>query len=395
MSILSIIDRSSSLAVAYVDDMTTKWAEPQNSKGEVNRAGQALVGDLLSRIDRAAVLNTINNWRSSHSYPLQIAKMTLRKRAKKIDGQSIVAQRLKRLSSISVKLKRNRHMKLSQMQDIGGCRAVVSSIKKLHDLVAVFEKAIAKNPPIKAREKPRKTKPRSRSGWELTERYDYITQPKSDGYRSFHYVFQYQSVFKDKQVYNGLRIEIQLRTQLQHYWATAVEAVSTFTEQALKSGIGRPEWKRFFALMGSAIALRENCSLVPNTPTEESALVAEIRQLYRELQVETVLESITATVNMEREYGAQAYLLVLDTGTKTLEVKGYKSDELPAASQEYLLVEERYAENPSVQAVLVSVDSLATLESAYPNYYLDTKEFLNIVREIVAEPAAESGRVRL
>jgi hypothetical protein len=110
------VDASIVGAVAYED--MTKWAQPQNSRGEVNRAGKALVSTLLSRIDRAAVLNTINNWRSSHSYPLQTAKMNLRTRAKKIDQQSIVAQRLKRLSSISVKLRRNPNMKLSQMQDI-------------------------------------------------------------------------------------------------------------------------------------------------------------------------------------------------------------------------------------------------------------------------------------
>lgn len=374
-----------------------KWVQPQNSRGEVNRAGKALVSETLSRIDRATVLNTINNWRSSHSYPLQTAKMNLRTKAKKVNSRAIVAQRLKRLSSIAVKLRRNPNMKLSQMQDIGGCRAIMPSIESLRELAVLFEKAIAKNPPKKAREKTSrdgKERPRTRSGWELAERYNYITNPKPDGYRSYHYVFQYQSKFKEKQIYNGLRIEFQIRSQAQHYWATAVEAVSTFTEQALKSGIGRPEWKRFFALMGSAIALREKCPPVPDTPTDEAELVAEIRRLYDDLQVESVLMSITASVRMEREAGAQAYLLVLDAQTKLLEVKGYKSDELAAASQDYLLVEEKYAETPSVQAVLVSVDSLATLEDAYPNYYLDTQEFLGLVRSVIGvtfDETAESA----
>ncbi|HKX17736.1 MAG TPA: (p)ppGpp synthetase, partial [bacterium] len=71
-----------------------------------------------------AALEVINNWRSSHSYPLQALKMTLKLRAKRIDSNAIVAQRLKRLSSIATKLRRNKHMALSQMQDLGGCRAV-------------------------------------------------------------------------------------------------------------------------------------------------------------------------------------------------------------------------------------------------------------------------------
>lgn len=41
-------------------------------------------------------------------------------RAKKVDRDVIVAQRIKRLSSIQLKLERNPNMKLSQMQDLGG-----------------------------------------------------------------------------------------------------------------------------------------------------------------------------------------------------------------------------------------------------------------------------------
>jgi hypothetical protein len=39
-------------------------------------------------------------------------------------------------------------------------------------------------------------------------------------------------------IYNDLKIEMQLRSQYQHAWATAVETVGTFIGQALKSSIG-------------------------------------------------------------------------------------------------------------------------------------------------------------
>jgi len=56
--------------------------------------------------------------------------MTLIKRAKKIDKQAIIAQRLKRLPSIDAKLRQHASwMKLTQMQDIGGCRAIVRSVQ--------------------------------------------------------------------------------------------------------------------------------------------------------------------------------------------------------------------------------------------------------------------------
>jgi hypothetical protein len=69
--------------------------------------------------ERDDSLTVINNWRASHSYPLLAVRMTLTGRAKRIDQRAILAQRLKRLSSIQTKLRSNAHMALSQMQDIG------------------------------------------------------------------------------------------------------------------------------------------------------------------------------------------------------------------------------------------------------------------------------------
>src|SRR5438270_11039884 len=85
-------------------------------------------------------------------------------------------------------------------------------------------------------------------------------------------------------IYNGLRIEIQLRSRLQLAWATAVETVSTFTGQALKSNIGDDAWKRFFALMGSSIARREGTSIIPNTPESRNELRRELRDCSQQLE---------------------------------------------------------------------------------------------------------------
>jgi ppGpp synthetase/RelA/SpoT-type nucleotidyltranferase len=69
------------------------------------------INKLIEETDNT--LAVINNWRASHSYPLLILKKTLHYRAKKTDEIAVVAQRLKRLNSISHKLQRNAHMKLS------------------------------------------------------------------------------------------------------------------------------------------------------------------------------------------------------------------------------------------------------------------------------------------
>jgi ppGpp synthetase/RelA/SpoT-type nucleotidyltranferase len=353
------------------------WAKPDYSRGKVDDAGEALSRDpgepALSLFEYAEALTVLNNWRSAHSYPLQVLKMTLLTRARKISPRALVAQRLKRLSSIKVKLsaERNRHMKLSQMQDIGGCRAVMPTVRAVRSLERRIEKSVAKNPSRRP---------------EGIKKYDYIAHPKEDGYRSIHFVFKYRTTSKHREVFNGLRIEIQLRSRLQHAWATAVETVSTFTGQALKSNIGTDEWKRFFAVMGSVIALRERQPLVPNTPLDKAELISELKTLVARLQVEEVLAGYGYAVKRitDNVQNASAYLLVLDTNAKTIRITGFKKTELSKASDEYLRIEKTSADNPHIQAVLVSVESVAALPSAYPNYYLDTAEFIKELRRALS-----------
>lgn len=367
------------------------WTTPQYSRRQVDAAGASYSDSFKSlaykygipsgeaedvdfdkwveEIDNAFTI--INNWRASHSYPLLILKKALHYRAKKVDENAIVAQRLKRLFSIRHKLERNPHMKLSQMQDIGGCRAVVRDVSQVDRLVDIYQESIAKNPHDRS---------------ECIETYNYIDRPKPDGYRSVHYVYKYRSKSPQHQCFNGLRVEVQLRSQLQHAWATAVETVSTFTGQALKSNIGDDDWKRFFALMGSAIALREERPPVPGTPEAKLELVEELRTLTLQLRIEAVLSGWSQAVQMAGNWpmDAKAFLLVLDAREKRVQVQGFRNNELARADEEYLNVEKANKDNPDVQAVLVSVDSISALQSAYPNYYLDTSAFLEAVRLAIA-----------
>ena len=104
------------------------FAVPQFSRSRVDRAGQILVSTTPDVVDLEAALTVINNWRSSHSFPLNTFQTTLRTKARTVDNAALVAQRIKRLSSIEHKLRRFSGLRLSQVQDIGGCRAVVATV---------------------------------------------------------------------------------------------------------------------------------------------------------------------------------------------------------------------------------------------------------------------------
>lgn len=343
------------------------YAKPTFSVQKVNAAGRfILIYDEESpKKDVYTAFQAIDNWRAAHHFPLSSIYVTLKNRARSISHKAITAQRIKRFISIAMKLLDRRDMKLSQMQDIAGCRAVMSTLADVYRLRDLY------------------------SARPLTHRFigqkDYIAEPRSTGYRGIH--LKYRFTGKGNSLpWDGLKVEIQLRTQLQHKWATAVEAAETFTGGALKSNRGRAEWLRFFALMGSVFALREQCPTVPQTPTTFDELCSEIRELNRVHHIVPAFSQYRALIpHFERRSGAKYYLVTLDPLEEEVKVVGFKGDQSQQANRAYAYEEDKLRRNSDTrtQVVLVSVSSVSALKRAYPNYFLDTQDFLGEVLQIV------------
>lgn len=309
-------------------------------------------------------LAVINNWRSSHSYPLNALQVNLRKLAASHDHDPIVAQRIKRLPSIRHKLERYDWLTLSVMQDIGGCRAVMSSVKEVNSLVNHYTT-------------------KSRAKHHLVRHDPYIDKPKRSGYRGVHLVYSYDG----QPDWDGLKVEIQIRSRLQHAWATSVEIAGAFTQQALKSSMGSDDWLRFFTLMSSALALREGTPTVPGTPEDSVALTKELRRYASKLKAVERLTSYGTTIQhvektMEGVKGGHSFVLELDMAAQQLTIWDFAS--ALQATEQYEALERAIAEQPNKDAVLVSVESIAALQRAYPNYFLDTTAFVESVQEAIA-----------
>lgn len=315
------------------------WASPKYIREQVNGAGKVLVRFLETGDDPSSsetfwndwtkALEVINNWRSCHGYPLNTFQVNLRNAARTVDSSALIAQRTKRLSSIGNKLSRFPDMKLTQMQDIGGCRAVVKSVAAVNQLAGYYQHT-------------------SRIKHKLATCDDYIAKPQKSGYRGVHLVYRYFSDKRGTAKYNDLKIEMQLRSQYQHAWATAVETVGTFIRQALKSSMGEADWLRFFALMGSALAHRERTSLVPDTPTKRTELMAELDHYTDKLNVENRLRAYGDALREIEEGAIDAYfyLLRLDPASPELTITGFKLDELAEAEKQYAEAETHVKANP-------------------------------------------------
>lgn len=341
---------------------------PQHTMGEVDRAAWALLKKLPPR-EAAEQLEIVNNWRAAHSFPLNTLTVLTKLKAPQIDPAAEVVQRIKRLPSILHKLQRFEGLRLSQMQDIGGCRAVLATIDDIWKLNDAFSK--------------------SRMRHELAKTDDYLARPQSSGYRGVHLIYKYKSARSPE--FNGRKIEIQLRTVLQHAWATAVETVGTFIGDALKSSLGDDQWLRFFKLMGTVIAQQEGTSPVPDTPTDSAELIAELYHIATELDVSTRLRSYRDALQYIQEpLGVTAnlkyYLLELNAVDRSVNIRGYEKSDLEEAISDYADAEDR----TDIDVVLVSADSVAALQKAYPNYFADTRVFLGLLEDALTGKPLEA-----
>lgn len=334
------------------------YEEVKYSRSQIKKAGKRYITPDADENEKVEALALINNWRAAHSFPLQVIYMHVQRIA---PPNAIVAQRLKRLYSITQKLSRFPNMSLTAMQDIGGCRVIVDSIPQVYNMI------------------DRLTKSRMRH--HKKEEYDYIAHPKPDGYRSYHIVYSYFSEKNPK--YNGLFIEIQVRTHIQHIWATAIEMMDAFTGNPLKIGQGDPKNKHFFVLASKLLEIYEigNYSVDSVKNSEE---VADFIAYNQEHQILNRLRSIKEAVGYVRSVESLEqgyYLLRLNRKSNQLVINNFKKKDLEQATNQYDIAEKTRDVDEDV--VLVSTSSYNMLKQAYPNYFSDINEFISLIEKFI------------
>ncbi len=219
------------------------------SKSQANRAGKIIRADLRrevvepGRLDEAFLV--LLAFRAAHQYPLIKATVGLRSIVKTEGCRVEVSQRLKRGPTIVNKISRESTLPLGNMQDIGGCRAVLANVDELRRV----ERRLKKNrPPLNV--------------------YDYIAIPRSSGYRGVHVIVEY----------DGRKIEVRLRTPAMHEWAIAIERLGGRLQEDLKSGRGPSEVLELMGVISEAMALEERGATV------DDALASRIEQLHAKAQ---------------------------------------------------------------------------------------------------------------
>lgn len=349
---------------------------------QVIKAGETLLLSNLSDTDPnlfSRSMDILSFWRFSFEDALDTAFSILVRETLPHDSEAIFAKRLKRHPSIVSKLKRFDTMKLKNMQDIGGCRVILKDEKKLRKVV----RSLKLLPEFQNKNGKYKYK-------------DYIKTPKKDGYRGYHLIGRFiDSQGKEKS------IEIQLRTNIQHSWATALEIVDLFTGQALKSSIGEDKWKDFFSATSEQFEVIERMPLYSGlSPQEFVSKFAkklsssnDIQLIYshklclyylKDLGVIERLGAFAGSLKvidnqlLEIDSKPGYILLVIDFDENNLTSTLF-SDDLDGkkdAEKSYIEAEKYAAAEDGIVVALVSSSNVGGIREAYPNYFADSTNFL-------------------
>lgn len=331
------------------------------SKKQITKAGIKILStkDLE---ERNGALEKINKWRANHLHPLNVMKNALLRITDKQKIEPIlVSQRLKRLTSIEYKLDLNEKMGLGGMQDIGGFRAVLKDTKDLDKLKKILDK--------------------NRLNHKLKRVVDYVEEPKESGYRSIHFIYIYNSKIEK---YDGLLLELQIRSKLQHNWATAVETAGILTKTSLKSSQGPDEWLYFFKIVSSLFAIKEKLPVL-NEHSERTmeSLMAECYDYTKKLNIIPILKGLRISAKkIETDmYVGEYYIININIKELFVNIMTFKKNQFEEATNTYLDLEKNIKDSENA-VVLVSSISMKSLKKAYPSYFLDTSEFISALERI-------------
>ena len=337
------------------------------SKTKIDKAGESLKTSSATRIESDEALEILSGWRAFHTAPLNIFATALRVRIKKTCKSTgwIVAQRLKRTPSIVLKLKTHKTMRLSTMQDIGGVRAVLNTVQEIYDLVHVYRT--------------------SRSSHKLFALHDYIATPKQDGYRSVHLIYRLN---KDPQIF----IEIQVRSYLQHIWATAVEVFGTLKNSSFKSGYGDKRWLELFSYLSTIFSMKEGTPVLKDhSSLSREQVLGRLKRMIKDLKaieqltVYTAIYKITAQKTKSKGKSGGYSIIFLDSNNNTISVQSFGVEKIEEATSTYIDLEKKFYNDANINVVLVNAGDIKKLEVSYPNYFMDTRSLIQYLSQIMLD----------
>lgn len=320
------------------------------SKSKIDKAGRVLSVSAEITEEYLELEDVFDNYRAQHLEPLSQLTIDLQRWLHEYGSGYYIAQRLKRKPQIIRKLKRL-SVRLTQLQDIGGCRIIVTSNKDVNALIEFIEEKISLQSDL---HKLKVTDYREK-GRDIT------------GYRSVHMMIEA----------GGRVLELQIRSKIQHYWAESIERTSVIYGRHLKEQDGDPEVIAYFKELSDVFYEIES----GRSPSVQSKISLDKRRVHAQEIIEKsdknnifdsfVNEDIVKTLTSTQgaSDSLNNWIIVFDWnsgGFVTWESVGRNTEE---AVSKYISYENQFTSDNNYEVVMIGSSDIATVRQTHSHYF--------------------------
>ena len=296
----------------------------------------------------------LHNFRMSYRDSLRQVYSLINDIAQSIDSRSITTFRIKRIESILSKMKRQPKMDPKRMNDIAGCRCILTKVKSIYDVIQKVNIVITSTPKYK--------------GFSVHDKiWDYIQEKREDGYRSVHIVIK----TPEKR-----SIEVQLRTFEQHNWATLVETTDLIYETKLKEFHEPHDLYTFHQLLS-----------IENPTTKQKRQIVDIdrRRCYVAKLLDVYVrnnQNLYVNFDWKTIGNGDYYLLSADSsGEPTIRRYLTFEDAETAYFKEFI----DYHQSKNIVLAFIGDAKFERVMVAYNNYFLNNNQLLEHVVRTLAD----------
>ena len=322
------------------------------TKSKIDRAGIALAKDSFHNVEEMVELEDVfDEYRKSHLEPLSETTLELQKWLNEYGHDYYIAQRLKRKPQIIRKLNRL-SVRLTQLQDIGGCRIIVEKNELVDQIISFLKSKIESTEELK-----------------LVRITDYREKGRDiTGYRSVHLLLER----------SGKKLELQLRSRIQHYWAESIERTSVIYGRHLKESEGDERVISYFQKLSDAFFEIES----GRTPSVRFRLEIDVAKKEAEeiIRKHSLSKAIDSHVNediiltlTEKERRSTSpinnWIIIFDWSSGKFvswDIVGKTPDE---AIKAYVHYENQFPAEKHFEVVLIGSSHVATVRKTHSHYF--------------------------
>jgi len=323
------------------------------SKTLIDTAGRALSKDNETDVDRYILYtDAFDEYRKNHLEPLSKTTMELQQWLAQFGKDYFIAQRLKRKPQILRKLKRF-SVRLSQLQDIGGCRVIVEQNNDVDELVNFLKEKLNASKDLR-----------------VIKMTDYRGDGREDsGYRAYHVILERENY----------KMEVQIRSKIQHYWAETIERTSVVYGHHLKELDGDPIVIHYFKTLSDLFyEIEAGRKPIPALRIKVEELRLKSEQIIQNADEKNIFSSYVnegVTKDLEKkeaslgEASLNNWIFVFNWNIGSFVTWDLITNDPKGAISQYVKYENQYTSENGFEVVLVGSTKVATIKQTHSHYF--------------------------